>query len=119
MEEKDKRLWFLIEMGLDVLDDNNKEWTCVCPWCFDDRKHCYLNSRDILYDCKKCGAQGNYFSLLERLALNLAEDMTKAMLRRLARDRQLPVDDRLAQCPSLQNITAVRWKGLREGVIYR
>ena len=90
MKQKDNRLRFLSEIGLDVLDDNNKEWTCVCPWCFDDRGHLYLNSEDILCDCKICCAHGNYFALLEQLALNLAGELTEKELRKLARDRQLP-----------------------------
>lgn len=88
--DNEKRLWWLRELGLEVLDDSQVEWTCVCPFCGDERKHLYLNSEKLVYDCKKCGAQGNYVTLMSQLALNLAEDFCEDALARLAKDRQLP-----------------------------
>ena len=68
MTSVDKQLWWVQELCLDVLDDSKDEWTCICPFCLDDRHHFYLNAQQLLYDCKICGACGNYLSLLEQLA---------------------------------------------------
>jgi len=88
--DNEKKLWWLQELGLDVLDDSQIEWTCICPFCYDTKHHFYLHSEKILYDCKKCGEQGNYLALMSQLALNLAVDFTKKALNRLAKDRELP-----------------------------
>ena len=94
MKKRDskKRLWWLQELGLEVLDDSQVEWICVCPFCGDKRKHFYLNSERIVYDCKKCGEQGGYLMLMSQLALNLAEDFDEEAVARLAEDRALPTE---------------------------
>ncbi|MCE5340147.1 MAG: toprim domain-containing protein [Planctomycetaceae bacterium] len=90
--ETQKKLWWLQEMGLEVLDNSSTEWTCVCPFCEDAHKHFYLNSNDILYDCKKCSAKGNYLTLMSKFASILAKDFDDKSLARLARDRKLPTE---------------------------
>lgn len=88
--DNEKKLWWLQELGLEVLDDSQVERTCVCPFCGNERKHFYLNTEKIVYDCKKCCEQGSYLMLMSQLALNLAEDLDEETLTRLAEDRKLP-----------------------------
>ncbi len=92
MKENKTKLWWLRELGLEVLDDSQVEWICVCPFCGDENKHLYLNSERIVYDCKKCSAQGNYLTLMSKLALILAKDFDEKALTRLAKDRELPLE---------------------------
>jgi len=90
--ETEIKLWWLQELGLDVLDDSQIEWTCVCPFCDDAKHHFYLNSEKLVYDCKKCTEQGSYMMLMAQLASNLAEDFAEDALARLAEDRILPTE---------------------------
>lgn len=92
MSQDEKKLWRLQELGLDVLDDSQIEWTCICPFCDDAKHHFYINSEKLVYDCKKCTEQGNYLTLMAQLALNLAEDFDEEDLARLAKDRKLPAE---------------------------
>lgn len=84
------RLWWLQEIGLDIRDRTNTELICVCPFCGNERNHFYANSERWVYDCKKCGAKGDYLALMVRLAMNLAEEFDDEALATLAEDRQLP-----------------------------
>lgn len=86
----EKKLWWLQELGLDVLDDSGTEWICTCPFCDDERKHFCLDPEKIVYDCKKCCEKGNYLTVMSQLALNLAEDFDEDALAQLAEDRELP-----------------------------
>lgn len=89
--EQNKRLWWLQELGLDVHENSKKEWLCVCPFCGDE-KHLFLNSKTLLFDCKKCNESGNYTQLMAQLAMNLADGLTSYDFHRLAKDRKLPVE---------------------------
>lgn len=89
-DNSEKRLWWLQEIGLDVRDNSSVEWTCVCPFCGDEGDHFHFNSHRLVYDCKKCGAQGNYLPLLAQLTINLAEEFDDKGLSILAEDRHLP-----------------------------
>ncbi len=86
----DKKLLWLREIGLDVRDSSGAEWVCLCPFDDDCREHLYLNSKKLVYDCKKCGAQGNYLTLMAKLATNLAGEFDSDDLATLAEDRHLP-----------------------------
>jgi hypothetical protein len=90
MEKERTELWWLRELGLNVLDDSKTEWVCTCPFCTDEKRHFYINEKTLLFDCKKCGEQGNYLTLMRHLAECLAEDFSDDDLARLAKDRQLP-----------------------------
>jgi hypothetical protein len=92
MNQDETKLWWLQELGLDVLDDSSVEWICVCPFCDDTKHHFYLQSERILFDCKKCSEQGSYLTLMSQLALNLAEEFSEEDLTRLAEDRALPAE---------------------------
>lgn len=92
MGKTEKKFWWLQKLQLDVLDDSQIEWTCVCPFCDDSKSHFHLNAEKILYHCKKCGEQGDYLALMAQLAMNLAEDFGEKELARLAEDRELPAE---------------------------
>ena len=88
----EKTIVFLKELGLDIQDDSSLELICVCPFCDDEKKHFYLNSEKVLYDCKVCGESGSYRKLMEQLAINLAGEMTDERLELLAKNRKLPLE---------------------------
>lgn len=45
---------------------NNGEMITTCPYCSKE-KHFYINKRTQLFDCKKCGEDGNIIKLLNFL----------------------------------------------------
>lgn len=91
--EQDKRLWWIQELGLDVLDDSKEEWQCICPYCDNDKKdHFHFNVTKLTYHCKICTASGNYVQLMAQLATNLAEALTNEELYKLSKNRKLPIE---------------------------
>ncbi len=63
-----------------------------CPFCGKSGKF-YVNRENSLWDCKRCGRQGNQSAFLSEI-LGIYQDQLvedKTQLRRLARDRRLPV----------------------------
>ncbi len=89
-EKRKQKLRCLRELGLDIRDDSDTEWICVCPFYGNEGDHFYFNSQKLVYDCKICEARGNYLPLLTQLAMNLAGEFDEEALATLAEDRHLP-----------------------------
>lgn len=45
---------------------NSNHIISTCPWC-NKEKHFYLNIKSQMWDCKKCGENGNIFKLLHHI----------------------------------------------------
>lgn len=92
----EKQLAFLQEIGLHSSRSSGDELVCDCLWCGKE-DHLHVNLAKGVYHCKCCGSSGRYFQLVDELASLLAEELTRPDLRRLSRDRNLPV-------PALRNM---------------
>jgi len=57
-------LQFVVNNDIEYKDATQTE-LCIkdCPWCGDDRFKLYVNKEKGLYDCKKCGTNGNIYQL--------------------------------------------------------
>ena len=55
-------------------DTTGNEYFCECPWCFSEAK-LYINVKKRVYQCKKCGEQGNYINFLEKKNIENQEAM--------------------------------------------
>lgn len=60
-----------------------------CPFC-DKEGHFYANRETRLWDCKRCGAKGNFEDFLGGVAENYKENLSDERLFDLARNRGLP-----------------------------
>ena len=47
-------------------ETHSGQYVCDCIFCGKER-HFYINKKTQLFDCKKCGASGNIFKLLQYL----------------------------------------------------
>ena len=61
----------------------------VCPFC-NKEDHFYVNMDNRLWDCKRCGAKGNFNQFLEMVAKAAEKGFTDQRLTNLAVDRKLP-----------------------------
>ena len=61
-----------------------------CPFCGKEGKF-YANKENKLWDCKVCGASGNFEDFLGRAAEGYAQNCTEERLAALAKGRGLPV----------------------------
>jgi DNA primase len=63
---KDSELKELFDGGVRPGGHNKQEYIAKCPFCLKD-KHFYINRKTQLFNCKKCGEEGNIFKLLQFL----------------------------------------------------
>ena len=61
-----------------------------CPFTGKANKF-YVNKKNLLWDSKTAGTNGNLFQFLEYVNEQNKEDMTKSQMSRLAENRGLPV----------------------------
>ncbi len=60
-----------------------------CPFC-DKPMHFFASSSTGLWDCKRCGEEGNVVVFLSKVAENRCRETSRSMWRALARDRGIP-----------------------------
>ena len=53
----------------------DNECVGICPFCLDEG-HFYANGATGLWDCKKCGEEGNVVTFLEKIVETRLEDTT-------------------------------------------
>lgn len=68
----------------------NNQVLADCPFCLKE-EHFYINKQKLLWDCKVCGEKGNQFSFLEKINKRNIKGLTDLALRRLGKDRGLPI----------------------------
>lgn len=68
---------------------NNTHWLGSCPFC-DKKGKFYVNSNEVMWDCKVCGEEGNWYTFLKRIAEFNARYFTGAAAMNFARNRDLP-----------------------------
>ena len=61
----------------------------TCPFC-EKEGHFYVNMENRLWDCKRCGAKGNFQQFLEKTAEVYKGRLTEDRLKKLCTDRNLP-----------------------------
>lgn len=81
---------FLEEMGLHISATTGDELVCDCVCCGKE-EHLHVNLVKSVFHCKYCGESGRYPQLVDKFASLAAEEVTRSELRRLSRDRNLPV----------------------------
>jgi len=59
---------FLSEHGISYKDSGSELILETCPEC-NKQYHCYVNRYSGLFDCKRCGASGNFFTLKQKLGV--------------------------------------------------
>lgn len=77
--------------GLIVNNTSGDQIIGDCPFC-DKASHFYLNKKNGLWDCKKCGKKGNFQKFLHYVNERNVPMLQGKVLRALARDRKLPTE---------------------------
>ena len=72
MKTYGKKLWWLRQLGLEVVNDSKKDWICECPFCHNEELR--LNAMNVVYECEGCGKRGDYLKLMNQLALDFPKD---------------------------------------------
>ena len=69
MSENEKQLKDLLDsLELEYQDVSNTEMRLKeCPYCFDEKFHFYIGKESLLYSCKKCGVEGNWYKFKMQL----------------------------------------------------
>lgn len=84
----------LARLGISVEDAGDEQYRGVCPFCGDQNKddadHFYIHEMSGQWDCKKCGARGNMFSFLTKLAAKFHRQVTETEWTFLSRNRGIP-----------------------------
>lgn len=60
-----------------------------CPFCHK-KDHFYINTKNLLWDCKRCGKNGNFSKFLEEISTQNEKGFKEEATLALAKDRELP-----------------------------
>ena len=80
----------MVTHGVQFIDRSENQAIGHCPFCGKQR-HFYANVRNALWDCKLCGASGNFQGFLAKVSEHNVAVLDAKRLTALAKDRQLPV----------------------------
>jgi ribosomal protein L37AE/L43A len=75
----------LREFGVSAIEQGGQH-VGNCPFCMDP-DHFYVNVDKGVYDCKKCGASGNQYTLMTELSKLYLQDTPKSLYEELATGR--------------------------------
>jgi replicative DNA helicase len=68
MSENEKQLKDLLDsLELEYQDASDNEIRMNCPFCDEDKSHFYINKETLLFSCKKCGTEGNWYKFKMQL----------------------------------------------------
>lgn len=72
----------------------NGQWNATCPFC-SKPGHFYMNSKNGLFDCKKCGEVGNWFKYSKFIKTGIVDEEEKKLKKNLLKvDFDLVVEDK-------------------------
>lgn len=90
-EEIPEPLWPFVAHGVEFSSMSSDQWCGTCPWDEKPDKF-YVNPKTGQWDHKMTGERGNVITFLGAAAEFYKAQMTPKLLRKLSKDRGLPVE---------------------------
>lgn len=77
--------------GINLENKTNTELVATCPFCGKD-DHFFVNKLEAVFNCKRCGREGDYTDFLTQYYQELKEFDEPEKLQALADHRRLPIE---------------------------
>jgi len=111
-----KKLAGFAQLGVRWVGTTGNHGRGTCPFAPHESNNTFTaNAETLMWDCKSCGAHGNYSDFLTRRAKHYAGLATTLVLEPLAEDRGLPVDAlkrfHIGWIPTAKQYTVPIWAG--------
>lgn len=108
-----EKLLCMAEWGTEFVEQKGEQLTADCPFCGKER-HFFVNTKNFLWDCKRCGLTGNRNQFLAEVHKDLLRDTTEGNLQKLSLFRSIPISAlrrwKVAFCPYRNCFVIPVWK---------
>lgn len=108
-----EKLLCMAEWGTEFIEQKGEQLTAHCPFCGKE-KHFFVNTKNFLWDCKRCGLTGNRNRFLAEVHRDLLRDTTEGNLQKLSNYRSIPISAlrrwKIAYCPFKNCFVIPVWK---------